>query len=657
MEPGTSQPVRRFGPFEADFQAGELRKHGIRLHIQEQPLRMLSMLVEHTDQVVSRQELSRDLWPGHEPADLDDSLNATVKKLRDALGDDAGKPLYIETIPRRGYRFIAPVQVDPPAAPPAEPVSPKLFILPTAPQKTDERDAVIANLSAIASPSRDRVRLPSRWSALWLASLTGLIFVCLVLLWTYVPGRMKKAAASGPIRSIAVLPFDNLSGDPNQEYFADGLTDVVITDLAQLGTIRVISRASVMQYKTARKPLDQIRRELDVDAVVEGSVARSGNTIRVNAQLIQAAEDRHLWARSFERDAGDIVALQDDVARSVATSIQAAIGPGSLAHPQNARPVSIEAYEAYLRGLFFLNHRTNADLRKSLEYFNQATDLDTALAPAYAGAAHAYGLLADYDGMSPRDAEPRAEAAARKAIELDDSVSSAHAALAFALWKYDWDWHTSESEFQRALELNPSDANTQHVYGLFLACKGDFESGLNHIRKAQQLDPLSMIIRTNIAWISYYRRDFPKAVAGYQEVLQLDPLFVVAHQKLWIAYALEGNKGQAVEELGNVFRFFGHSELANTIDQTDISSRYSVALQTYVDSGYLTLYEKARYLSLLGKKKEALEALDEAAAQRSSWMIYLGVEPAFDLLRSSPEFRKLSASANVPFEAAPGRPD
>lgn len=650
-----SAPVYTFGPFKLDLSTGELRKHETRVRVPEQPLRLLTLLLENDNRVVTRQELRERIWPGQTLGDFDDSLNASVKKLRETLGDDPGKPLYIETIPRRGYRFIAPVRRDHGASVPVESTGGKLVVLPAAQKRMDDGDALLAKISAAASakeaPSRPTRAWP-RWSRVWVTSLAILVFVCIVLLWAYLPEQLRRASAAGNIRSIAVLPFENLTGDREQDYLADGLTDVVITDLAQLGAVRVTSRSSAMRYKGLHKTPEQIRRDLNVDAIVEGSVIKSGKTIRVNAQLIHASEGQYLWARSFESRTGDIVELQDDVARSVATSIQWTIGSG-FDHRQTPRPQNIAAYQEYLHGLFFLNHRTNDDLRKSVQYFDRATTLDPGLAPAYAGTAYAYGLLADYDGMRAAEAAPRAEAAARKAIELDDSASAGHAALAFVLWKYDWDWNGSAAEFQRALALNPNDSNTHHLYGLFLACRGDFKSALEHLEKAEQLDPLSLITRTNLAWISYYQRDFPTAVAGYQDVLRLDPQFVVAHQKLWITYAMLGDREHAVEELSQVFRFFGHADLAERVDHAEERARYDVALKTYIDSGFLSAYERARLCSLAGRKQEALKALEEAASQRSAWMIYLGVEPAFDSIRSTAEFRKLSARANIPFESVP----
>ena len=641
------QPVYRFGPFEADVESGEIRKHDIRLRIQALPFRLLVLLIEHRNRIVTRQELHQILWPGRPEGEFDDSLNAVVKKLRDALADDAGRPLYIETVPRRGYRFIAPVEAVPAA--PADTVPDDAFAPPNAVAVTSEEGAVERGDS---NPDADH--LPLRWSPSRLAiAVVSVLLLCLLGLWTYRTESANDKPTDQPIRSIAVLPFENLSGDPNQDYFVDGLTEAVITDLAQIGSIRVTSETSAMEYRAARKPFGQIRRELSVDAIVVGSVARTAGKVRVNARLIGPTDSQYLWAQSFERDAGDIVSLQDEVALSVADRIQASIKPDELARLEHARPASVEAYEAYLQGLFYLNHRTDDDLRRSLDYFTRATSLDPNLAVAYAGKAEACGLLADYDVIPDREAWPKARAAALQAIRLDDSLGLAHSALAFELWKYEWDWTGAKAEFHRALALSPNDANTHHLYAVLLASQGNFEAAKKEIQIARQLDPLSLIVRTNVGWLSYYQRDFPTAIEEYEATLRLDPVFVPAHQKLWIAYAIQGHKQKAAGELENVFRVFGHDDMAKRVEGTDPAHRYELAVTSYADSGYLSAYEHARVLSLLGRKEEALQALSQAEAQHSSWLTYLAVEPAFDPIRSTPRFQQLVAEVGARSSADP----
>jgi TolB-like protein/DNA-binding winged helix-turn-helix (wHTH) protein/tetratricopeptide (TPR) repeat protein len=628
-------PVCTFGPFRVDFETCEIHKHGIRLHVQAQPVRVLWFLVERPGQLVTRQELQEKLWPGQPAEEVDDSLNSTVKKLREALGDDPAKPLYIETIPRRGYRFIAPIQMEAQEKPPGEkPMAadePSWLTEETAVQPT----AILAE--------------PLGWRRYRKSGAIGLLTVIVIVGFLSVTAFLKRAGADAQIHSIAVLPFENLSGDSSQDYFAEGLTDAVTTDLAQIGAVKVISRSSANHYKKDYKPLVKIGQELGVDAVVEGTVARSGDKVRVNARLISTGDDRNLWAQSFERDTGDILSLEDDLAQSVSRRIEVALTPNYMHRRDEPHPVNVQAYEAYLSGMHDLNnHRTNNELQKSLEQFNEAIALDPRFAGAYAGKAITYNLLGDYDEIPGSQAGPSAEAAARRALELDPALAAAHSALAFALWKYSWDWKTAEAEFQKSLALNPNNAHTHHIYAVLLACRGDFAGAEEHMRKAQALDPLSMIIRTNIGWFHYFQRDYAKAEEAYQEVLKLDPGFLPARQKLWITYAEEGKTEQAAGELENLMRLFGHDQLLQRVERANPPARYRTAVQGYAESGVLSPYERARYLSLLGKKPEAVRALSEAAAQRSSWMVYLRIEPVFDAIRSRPDFADLVRQANIP---------
>ncbi len=628
-------PVCTFGPFRVDFETCEIHKHGIRLHVQAQPVRVLWFLVERPGQLVTRQELQQKLWPGHAAEEVDDSLNSTMKKLREALTDDAGKPLYIETIPRRGYRFIAPLQMEVPEKLPGDTQT-----------AADEPSWLTAETVVQAVPVPIE---PLGWRRYRKSGSIGLLTVIVIIGLLSVTAFLKRAGADAQIHSIAVLPFENLSGDSSQDYFAEGLTDAVTTNLAQIGAVKVISRSSANHYKKDYKPLVRIGQELGVDAVVEGTVARSGGRVRVNARLISTGDDRNLWAQSFERDAGDILSLEDDLAQSVSRRIEVALTPVFLLRRDESHPVNVRAYEAYLSGMHDLNnHRTNNELQQSLELFNEAITLDPKFADAYAGKAIAYNLLGDYDEMPGSQAGPNAEAAARRALELDPALAAAHSALAFALWKYTWDWKTAETEFQKSLTLNPNNAHTHHIYAVMLACRGEFTAAEEHMRKAQSLDPLSMIIRTNVGWFHYFQRDYAKAEEAFLEVLKLDPAFLPARQKLWITYAVEGKTEQAAGELENLMRLFGHEQLLHRVQAAKATARYQTAVQGYVELGVLSPYERARYDALLGRKPEAVHALGEAAAQRSAWMVYLKIEPVFDAIRLRPDFADLVRQANIP---------
>jgi len=640
MSSSPNPPTLRFGPYIVDLQAGELRRSKSRIRLQEKPLQVLAALAEQSGQVVTREELRRRLWPDDTFVDFETGLNTAVSKLRDALSDDAQNPRYIETLPRRGYRFLVPVE--------------RIAEAPDSASPTHPAEST-SNEAAGDAPQDSRARIGlNPWRSPPILAATVLLCAGIAYTgWRFYEREHVVGATGSSIRSIAVLPFENFSGDPNQDYFADGMTDELITDLAQLGSLRVTSRSSVMQYKGARTPMEQIRRELHVDAVVEGSIIRAGSSVRVNAQLIETSDDRHLWAQTFTHDEEDVAALQDDVAQAVAERVEVAIEPSLRERLMNAPPVKADAYEAYLHGIEYLQHHSDADLLKSLDFFKQAAALDPTFAAAYAEMAYTYCLLGDYDVLPDRVVWPQAEMNAQRALALDDSISRAHASLALALWRYEWNWKSANIEFQKALALSPNDADTHHFYGLFLATRGDFAPAEEQLKTAEELDPLSSIIQTNIGWLSYYQRDYSSAITDYKKVLQTDPAFIPAQSKLWIAYACEGEVDQAGDELDAMFRLYkltGPMQAAAKQERgqpASDDSRFRAKVLSYANSGYLSIYEKARYLALAGQNREALASLAEAESQHNSWLIYAGVEPAFDPLRSYPQFEKLLADLGL----------
>ena len=361
------------------------------------------------------------------------------------------------------------------------------------------------------------------------------------------PARRGRRGRSGRIKAVAVLPLENMSRDPEQDYFADGMTEALITDLAQIGALRVISRTSAMQYKGTRKPLPEIARELNVDAVVEGSVLRFGNRVRITAQLIHAASDQHLWAKSYERDLGDILALQSEVARAIAKEVKIKLTPHQQARLTCARPVNPEAYEAYLKGRYYWNKFTEEGFKRSLEYFKQAIEKDPVYASAYAGLAESYATLGFFSTV-PKEAFPKAKEAALKALEIDDTLAQAHTSLGLSRLFYDWDRLTAEREFQRALELNPGYALTHHEYALYLMAMARLDEALVEEKRALELDPLSLRINTALGWVFYFARQFQQAIEQYRKTLELDPNFVMAYWQLGLAYEQKAMYKEALEE-------------------------------------------------------------------------------------------------------------
>src|SRR5271169_359079 len=417
MESLPPNSVVRFGTYEVSLQSGEVRKAGLRVKVQQQPMKLLEILLERPGEVVTREELRSRVWPSESFGDFDQALNIAIGKLRSALGDSAENPRFIETLPKRGYRFIADVSVVDADARPRRPGSADGDL--PGPERKTESEHRVQDAGLTFAPKR-RLWLTRRA----IVALALVLSLPILSIWLF---RSRGRASTG-IRSLAVLPLENLSGDASQNYFADGMTDELITDLAQISALRVISRTSIMVYKGARKPLPQIARELHVDAVVEGTVLRAGNQVRITAQLIDASTDKHLWSQSYEGELRDTLALQDRVAREIAEQIQINLTPREQAALKSARVVNPEAYESYLKGRYFWSKRTADGLKVALAYFKQASEEDPKYAPAYSGLADTYALLGDwqYAVMTPKEAFPKAKAAAIKALELDSTLGEAH---------------------------------------------------------------------------------------------------------------------------------------------------------------------------------------------------------------------------------------
>jgi TolB-like protein/DNA-binding winged helix-turn-helix (wHTH) protein len=423
----------RFGVFELDLPTGELRKHGLKIRIQEQPFQVLAMLVLNAGKVVTREDLQKKLWPADTFVDFDHGLNKAINKIREALSDSAESPRYVETLSRRGYRFLAEVKdADAPVR------STELPTQTQPPGEARDRPDVAGKLAVPKNLLRSHA---------WKISA----FALLVLMASLAIWRLQFWKHPPPvIRSLAVLPLESLSNEASQDYFADGMTDELISDLGQISALRVISRTSVMTYKHARKPLPQIACELNVDAVVEGTVLRSGDQVRITAQLIEAATDKHLWSQSYEGELRDTLTLQNKVASAIADQIRINLNPQEQAALKNAKFVNPQAYESFLKGRYFWNKRTADGLKVALAYFNQAVDEDPKYAQAYSGLADTYALLGDwqYAVMTPKEALPKAKAAAIKALELDGALGEAHNSLAFVLDGFDWDLDAGGKEFR-----------------------------------------------------------------------------------------------------------------------------------------------------------------------------------------------------------------
>ena len=620
-----------FGVFELDLRSGELRKHGLRVRLQEQPFQVLAMLVEQSGMVITREELQKRLWPADTFVDFDHGLNKAINKIRDALSDSPDSPRFVETVARRGYRFLAEVKViDAAGVQRSEPA--------TQPQHTAELDR---HLDPAHRPIEPKRRLRA-----WKISV-GLILILIASLtmWKVQPWNRPYPV----IRSLAVLPLESLSSEASQDYFADGMTDELISDLGQISALRVISRTSAMTYKHARKPVPQIARELNVDAIVEGTVLRSGDQVRITAQLIEASSDKHLWSQSYEGELRDTLALQNKVASAIADQIRINLNPQEQATLKNAKVVNPEAYESYLKGRYFWNKRTADGLKVALAYFNQAVDEDPKYAQAYSGLADTYALLGDwqYAVMTPKEALPKAKAAARQALELDSTLGEAHNSLAFVLDGFDWDLDAGGKEFRRAIDLNPSYATAHHWFAWHLSLLGRYDGAIAEMRKAESLDPLSLIINADLAELLVLGHSYDESIEQSRKTIEMDRNFAMAHNQLGQAYLEKRMYAEAVAELQKGVQLSGGSPtcIANLARAYAASGKRNEATKLLGDlkkrsnPSYSYGSEIATIYASLGDKDQALNWLEKAYEERFNPGVLM--RPGFDPLRSDPRFEEL----------------
>jgi TolB-like protein/DNA-binding winged helix-turn-helix (wHTH) protein/Tfp pilus assembly protein PilF len=627
-------PVKFGDDLELDPRAYELRRAGRSLKLERIPMELLLLLVERRGQLVTREHIIEEIWGKDVFLDADTSINSAIRKIRQVLKDDPEQPRFLQTVTGRGYRFIAPVvEASPP--PSVEAASPQ---------------PAAAEISVGRKTVPGAILLPKKF---WIGGVLALGLLLLVG-WAVTRRRLHlPPAASPPIRSIAVLPLENLTGDSGQEYFADGMTDALITSLAQVGSLRVISRTSSMHYRDSRKALPEIAKELGVDAVVEGSVARSGNRVRIDAQLIQAPADRHLWAKSYERDVQDVLALQGELARTIASEVQIQLTAKEQARLGGTLSVNPEAYEAYLKGRFFWNKRNKEAIYKSIEYFQEAIRLDPNYAAAYAGLADAYnitgcGLPA---GLPMTEAGPKAKAAALKAVALDDSSAEAHTALGMEIQCFGSDLSTPEKEYQRAIALNPNYATAHHAYAVLLLRWRDQE-GLDQVQQALRLDPVSPNINGMFGDFLMETRQFDKAVEQFRRTVELDPQQYNSRVRLGFAYAVVHRYPEAETEF----------KKAEEISPGSVNSLGALAY-VYGLEGKKTQAEKMLpeikplavkaghpwvvclvYIGL-GQKDEALRWL--VKAYEDGDFFFNLKDPLLDPLRLDPRFQDLEQRVNM----------
>jgi TolB-like protein/DNA-binding winged helix-turn-helix (wHTH) protein/Tfp pilus assembly protein PilF len=627
-----------FGPFRVDPEQRLLFRGQEPVPLPPKAFETLLILVERSERVVLKDDLMKSLWPDTFVEEA--NLSQNIFLLRKALGETAQDARYIVTVPGRGYRFAEKVK-----------------------QVADEEDAAAmesrsqpqgmeeSSLSPVSTPGRDGRRV----RAVGLALGAALLLVAGFLAWR---ALRPPARATAGRRMLAVLPFQNLTGDPEQEYFADGLTEELITKLGRLNPAQlgVIARTSVMGYKHTDKRLDQIGRELGVQYVLEGSVRRAGDRVRITAQLISVTDQSHLWSDDYDRKVQDVITVQDDVAIAVADQTQLKLDAAQQSDLARGRTVNPEAYEAYLRGRFFWNKRTEAGFRKSIEYFETAIAKDPSFAQAHSGLADSYVLLGGYGFEAQEAAMPRAKAAALKALGIDDRLADAYTSLALISLQYEWNWKESEKDYKRAIELNPNYSVAHHWYGDgYLAAVGRTDEAIAELRQAQELDPLSLVIGTDLAKRLCLAGKYEEGMERFRKILEIDPDFVQAHYHLSEVYELRGEYPKAIAEvekirspdavrfvtgqLGYIYARQGRKrEALEVVDELQRSSK-----QTYIDPRYV-----ANIYVALGEKDLALAWLEKAYEQHSPAMLGLKTDPSYDPIRSDARFMDLMRRVGLP---------
>jgi TolB-like protein/DNA-binding winged helix-turn-helix (wHTH) protein/Tfp pilus assembly protein PilF len=631
MEQQAGPPrILRFGVFEVDLRAGEVHKQGLKVRLQEQPFQILALLLQRPGDLVTREELRQKLWPADVFIDFDQGLNNAVKKLRLALGDDPESPRFVETVARRGYRFVASVE----------------------------------DAGRRAEPTPSATRSGKRWTV-------GLAIAAVLLPLVYLARLRLSPRESSAERQIRllVLPFDNLSGDPNQQYFSDGMTEEMGAQLGLLHPERlaVIARTTAAHYRGTRKSAGEIGREMEVDYILEGSIRRAAGQVRVTAALVRTRDEVQLWTATFDRDLRDVLGLQAEVARSVASGIPIELTPAERARLASARPVDPAAHEAYLEGLYFWSKFTPDAAPKAVEHFQRAIDRDPGYAPAHAGLASAYSLLAVFDLSPPREAYPKSKAEAARALQIDANQVDAHDALGWAAFLFDWDFPAAEREFTRAIALDRNSAEAYHGYGMYLAAMGRSESSLAAIRRARELDPLSLHINHKLCAVLYWARQYDAAIAQCRRTLEIEPKFGPAHWHLAHAYDAKGMHDEAQEEYfladeftgGDVERIrrdraavrsSGWRPVLQGIDNWAKALKSSKNPREAEEAAYVLAWAYAR----LGETDPTLEWLEKAYDARPFFLPFIGVEPLFDPMRSQPRFQELLRRIGLP-QAQTGR--
>jgi TolB-like protein/DNA-binding winged helix-turn-helix (wHTH) protein/Tfp pilus assembly protein PilF len=666
----TSQPIGlqqsiRFGDdFELDLCPRRLRRGSHVLKLERIPLEILILLLEHRGEIVSREKIVARVWGKDVFLDTDNSIRGAIRKVRQALKDDPETPRFIQTVTGRGYRFIAPI-ISPEEEHPTEPAKPEASVVPTGTQSfvseqdswpqggspglmDQEQERAVGQVPGTETARGQVHRRARTWLFVGLASLAVVSILSLLAFWGWrgsrVPGVFQRKTV------LAVLPFDNLSRDPDQEFFSEGLTEEMITQVGKLNRdrLKVVARSSVAKYKGSTLAAREIGKELNADYLVQGSVRRSSDRVRITVQLIQARDQTDVWTESYDRELKDVLAVQDSVVRSIASEIHIALTEEQEKRLATPRQISPEAYEAYLKGRYYWNKRTGQSMQKAEQYFEQAIDKDPTYAAAYSGLADCNSGLTWHGFKSPAEALPKAYAAAHKALEINPESAEAHASLGLAM-SHRWDWTGAEAEFRRALQLDPQYANAHHWYGDYLSIRSRHGEALAEAKHALELDPLNLMISTWVGLRYYMARDYSRAIDQNRNSVELDPNFAAAHLLLGEDYRGAGLNSEAVSELEKAANLSSDSPLytAQVAVALAVAGRNGDALriahelETISRKRYVSPYGLAQIYAASNKKEDTFKWLQVAYEDHAVWMGYLAVDPIFDRYRSDERFKDL----------------
>jgi TolB-like protein/DNA-binding winged helix-turn-helix (wHTH) protein/Tfp pilus assembly protein PilF len=668
---GLQQSIRFGEDFELDLRPRRLRRGSHVLKLERIPLEILILLLEHRGEIVSRDEIVARVWGNDVFLDTDNSIRGAIRKVRQALKDDPETPRFIQTVTGRGYRFIAPI-ISPQEEQTTDPPKPEASVVSTATQSfvrkpdswpqgagpglMDQEQERTAGQVAGNETASGQVRWHARtWVFVGLVALAVVSILSFREFWSWrgshVPAVFQRKTV------LAVLPFDNLSRDPDQDFFSEGLTEEMIAQLGKLNRdrLKVVARSSVAKYKGSTLAAREIGKELNADYLVQGSIRRSSDRIRITVQLIKARDQIDVWTESYDRELKDVLAVQDSVVRSIASEIHLALTEEQEERLAAPRQISPEAYEAYLKGRYYWNKRTGESMQKAEQYFEQAIDRDPTYAAAYSGLADCNSGLTWHGYKSPAEALPKAYAAARKALEINPESAEAHASLGLAM-THSWDWTGAEAEFMRALQLDPQYANAHHWYGDYLSIRSRHGEALAEAKHALELDPLNLMISTWVGLRYYMARDYSRAIDQNRNSVELDPNFAAAHLLLGEDYREAGLHSEAVDELKKAANLSGDSPLytaqvavALAVDGRNRDAlRIAHELEAISRKRYVSPYGLAQIYAASNKDEDTFKWLEAAYEDHAVWMGYLAVDPIFDRYRSDERFKDLLRRIGLP---------